>query len=638
MYLRRVVVRGFRSAATDDVTCEFPGRFSMLIGSNNAGKTTIADALYLAHPQTFPQLPRPSVAVLGRATPREIEVHYAFNPTGEPESTLGQALRDQTLPEPVWVRELERNLGRVRARTVTNPTEGYENLRLIYLPAHRNPLDELARREAQILVELLRAQQQQDHGHRNLVDLRNLAARLLEQLTAADLIESVERRVRTHLSALSAGVSAQFSFVGGQYVDDAYLARVLELLLGSVDDRAMAQRLEISGLGYVNLLHIAVTLAAIPDTSGPSGPAGTGGAGAAGAAEPQAEPDQEQVSGDLTSEPEPPDADDDRIDQAEAEAESEQDAFFPDEFHVTVVIEEPEAHLHPQLQYGLVRYLRRVTKIRPELQVIVSSHAGEIVAACHPEELVVLRRDAHGQCRAILIGEIPLPNRDRTLRMAKLHMDATRSASLFAERLVLVEGVTDAVILRELGAVWADGDEIKEGFIDALTITVMGTKVGEWPVELLATPGHEIVHQIAILRDSDIRGAPPPELPGWITSRDPMVKAFVSHPTLEPTLVDSNEDAVTAALTAMGIALAPAVNPDSVDVAFRTDPHKRRKGEFALELAGQFSIRRHGGEPVHVPEHIRELFEFLYVGPSEPQPAHEHQAEGEGGGDASEPH
>src|SRR5262249_6547540 len=113
MHLSKVTVRGFRAAAEKDLICEFPGRFSLLIGGNNAGKTTVSDAIYLAHKHTFPQLTRPTAATLGRLGQRDVLIEYEFDPADEAVRTLGHSLIAQGLPAPTWQRQLERNLGRV---------------------------------------------------------------------------------------------------------------------------------------------------------------------------------------------------------------------------------------------------------------------------------------------------------------------------------------------------------------------------------------------------------------------------------------------------------------------------------------------------------------------------------------------
>ena len=117
-------------------------------------------------------------------------------------------------------------------------------------------------------------------------------------------------------------------------------------------------------------------------------------------------------------------------------------------------------------------------------------------------------------------------SKNRVLRLTALHFDAARSASLFAERLVLVEGVTDALVLREFGHVWADDDLSKRDFVDSLTIVAVGSRVGEWTVQLLATPGYELTTRVALLRDSDKRdGERQSNRPGWppMTARSSVV-------------------------------------------------------------------------------------------------------------------
>lgn len=41
MHLKRIRIEGYRASAAASITCELSGRFSLILGANGAGKTTI---------------------------------------------------------------------------------------------------------------------------------------------------------------------------------------------------------------------------------------------------------------------------------------------------------------------------------------------------------------------------------------------------------------------------------------------------------------------------------------------------------------------------------------------------------------------------------------------------------------------
>lgn len=620
MYLKRLKVEGYRASAISPIDCELSGRFSLILGANGSGKTTINEAIALAHPRCFPRLAPIDATALG-ATPRAVRVEYEFEEEAAREGALGKYRKMQGLSAPKWSRPLERSLGQVRAGRPLEPSSEYESIRLVHLPALRNPVDDLSRRDARILLELLRADERRDPDTGGLRSLRTEADRMLSDLITHKLVGNVESRIAANLRVISGGVQEHHAFVGTQTVDDTYLARVFEMLVGLLPDRSEARRLQVSSLGYVNLLHIAVTLAGIPDAG----------------STPPPEEAEEDASCSQASVDELADAARERLALAAEAADADADSFYPELFHATILIEEPEAHLHPQLQYGLIRYLRRLVDDRPDIQVIVTTHSADLAAACDPEEIVVVRKDAKNHTLSRRVADLPVKEalKNRLFQQTRLHLDATRSAGLFADRVLVVEGVTEAILLRLLGRAWAGKDVTRIGFIDALSILPVGHKVGEWPIRLLATPGHELVTRVAAVADTDLRGTPQPnpKPPKWHSELDgSSARFFWSQPTLEPSLVDGNEELFKQAFLSCELSAPNPVTAAAVDQFFVGNP--KTKGKFALALALELdkilrpkldkSLRTEldkSLDTVTVPTHIAQTFAWLYDGTEPGLPA-----------------
>ncbi|CVN70382.1 putative ATP-dependent endonuclease of the OLDfamily [Streptococcus pneumoniae] len=118
-----------------------------------------------------------------------------------------------------------------------------------------------------------------------------------------------------------------------------------------------------------------------------------------------------------------------------------------------LVLEEPESHMHPQMQSAFIKHLlSRVEKVGG-LQAAVTTHSSEIVRSSRIEQLRVLKSEDHG-CRIVDLRDFHKAEiagkSSETQRLFSFLYAINFSDLLFADKVIMYEGDTERMYIQAL--------------------------------------------------------------------------------------------------------------------------------------------------------------------------------------------
>jgi len=428
MFLAAVHIRNYRCFA--DQTVQFRPGVNVLLGENNAGKTTIIRALGLVldqrarrrptffdfhhPPQDWTAPPAITVTLTFRSSetdsvddlalvatwlteldpPWEAQLTYTFRLEPDQEAKCMDALAKISVPNFLEYRrvvesQLEKYVTKTYGGAIENQMEAerdsLEKITLHSLDALRDAARELLTGTDPLLKRLLKQVRDEGKSDEQIAE----STKELVVLTQA-LGKHISGRIS--LDPLLRLVNDTGAVEGGkpQLADDLSEEDLLYALRLYVETNGVRIPAELNGLGYNNLIYIGLVLASLDH---------------------QADPARHGTNA----------------------------SIFP-----ILSIEEPEAHLHPALQYKLLKHIeKRVRETKRNRQVFITTHSTHITSASPLDQLIVctLPNTTGTPCVAYP-GKCFADNNDGKASKAYVerYLDATKSNLLFSKGVILVEG------------------------------------------------------------------------------------------------------------------------------------------------------------------------------------------------------
>ncbi|MBY3186058.1 AAA family ATPase [Rhizobium laguerreae] len=184
-----------------------------------------------------------------------------------------------------------------------------------------------------------------------------------------------------------------------------------------------------------------------------------------------------------------------------------------------LIIEEPEAHLHPQRQLRLMDFLQsQVEKVRPDgqsIQIIVTTHSPNLASEISLQNISLLK-----DRKAFLLAKGKTLLTDSDYPFLERYLDVTKSNLFFARGVIVVEGPAENILVPTLADLL--GRNLERYGVSL--IDVKGTGLGRF-ARILQRSKPEVDGEIGIpvscITDMDVMPDCAPWLVGILKEGDP---------------------------------------------------------------------------------------------------------------------
>lgn len=459
MYIEKVCIKNFRTIGSDGVILNCNKGINIILGENNSGKSAIMDALRLALSAGNYRKNayiKPSDFHIDRygeqANIINIDIFFAELTSDQATAfymlTNGRDLTKAELHIEYTLYIDKKGIQKVRedikgGPALNNvPRDIFDNINLLYLAALRDAESDLRPSRNSQLANILYSIAKTEEDRKRIMTVFQKAN---EDVTSDESIKSVESIINKNLlniekdelqekikvSLVSPSFESIASLMRIDYIDNRLLKIPVKQMLGIIDElgidkkafkgknictvledkKYLAVNLENmfqyeefcqlhnrllqlvknvnsgiaqNGLGYNNILHMAASLGDL-----------------------QEKPISEEIS--------------------------------------ILLVEEPEAHLHPQLLDLLFGFFKKANE-DAKIQLFITSHSPTLVAKADINSIHILY-SKNDKNSITSIKNTALNDADKL--DLKRYLDVTKNQMFFARRIVFVEGISEAILLSE---------------------------------------------------------------------------------------------------------------------------------------------------------------------------------------------